>query len=131
VRRVPPGRSSKPAQLSGRDIAILCASGDCSAVERFVISELDPARLRPSQPRRHGLTSVKVGRHHANGYALVEQLISPGREAFVAAFKKRRRRGPRCRSARSTSSQFPSRPAFEVYGHFYPPMLFFLWGRPR
>jgi len=36
------------AQLSGRDVAILCASGDGSAVERYVISELIPHGFGPA-----------------------------------------------------------------------------------
>ena len=36
------------AQLSGRDVAILCASGDGSAVERYAISELIPHGFGPA-----------------------------------------------------------------------------------
>jgi len=36
------------AQLGGRDVAILCASGDSSAVERYVISELIPHGFGPA-----------------------------------------------------------------------------------
>jgi len=36
------------AQLSGRDVEILCASGDGSAVERYVISELIPHGFGPA-----------------------------------------------------------------------------------
>ena len=36
------------AQLSGRDIAILCASGDGSVVERYAISELIPHGFGPA-----------------------------------------------------------------------------------
>jgi len=36
------------AQLSGRDVAILCASGDGSAVERYSISELIPHGFGPA-----------------------------------------------------------------------------------
>jgi hypothetical protein len=70
-----------------------------------------------------------IGDYHANGYAHVEQLIGPDiAQAFVAAFKKDVGEGA---LPVSTIDKFPNlltRPAFEVYGHFYPPMLFFLWG---
>jgi cytidine deaminase len=36
------------AQLSGRDVEILCASGDGSKVERFAISELIPHGFGPA-----------------------------------------------------------------------------------
>lgn len=70
-----------------------------------------------------------VGDYHANGYALVEQLISPEvARAFVARLKDDLGDGA---LPVSTIDKFPNlltRPAFEIYGHFYPPMLFFLWG---
>ena len=36
------------AQLSGRDVEILCASGDGSALQRFTIGELIPAGFGPA-----------------------------------------------------------------------------------
>lgn len=70
-----------------------------------------------------------VGDYHANGYAHVEQLISPEvARAFVTRLKEDLGDGA---LPVSNIDQFPNlltRPAFEIYGHFYPPMLFFLWG---
>ena len=37
------------AQLSGRDVEILCANGDGTQVERHRIADADPPRLRPRQ----------------------------------------------------------------------------------
>jgi cytidine deaminase len=39
------------AQLSGRDVEILCASGDGSSVERYAISELIPHGFGPANLR--------------------------------------------------------------------------------
>jgi cytidine deaminase len=44
------------AQLSGRDVAILCGSGDGSAVEHHTIGELIPHGFGPAN-LRHRLTS--------------------------------------------------------------------------
>jgi len=70
-----------------------------------------------------------IGDYHANGYAHVEQLIAPDvARAFVARLKDDLGDGA---LAVSNIDKFPNlltRPAFEIYGHFYPPMLFFLWG---
>jgi hypothetical protein len=70
-----------------------------------------------------------VGDYDRQGYALVEGLLTPEvASAFVGAFKADLGPGD---LALSQVTQFPnllSRPAFEVYGHHYPPMLFFLWG---
>ncbi len=70
-----------------------------------------------------------VGDYHANGYAHVEQLILPEvARAFVAKLKDDLGEGA---LPVSNIDKFPNlltRPAFEIYGHFYPPMLFFLWG---
>lgn len=70
-----------------------------------------------------------IGDYHASGYAHVEQLIAPEvAQAFVARLKDDLGDGA---LPVSTIDKFPNlltRPAFEIYGHFYPPMLFFLWG---
>jgi len=70
-----------------------------------------------------------VGDYHQNGYALLEKLIAPeSAAAFVAMLRKDL--GPNAIPV-SSIKEFPNlltRPAFEVYGHFYPPMLSFLWG---
>jgi hypothetical protein len=70
-----------------------------------------------------------IGDYDNDGYALVEALVSPDiASAFVATLKKDL--GPEAIPV-SRIKQFPnllSRPALEIYGHHYPPMLFFLWG---
>jgi hypothetical protein len=70
-----------------------------------------------------------VGDYAKDGYALVEALIAPeSAAAFVAMLKKDI--GPNAIPV-SGIREFPNllaRPAFEIYGHFYPPMLTFLWG---
>lgn len=69
------------------------------------------------------------GDYGAQGYAHIEQLIAPEiARAFLVALKKDL--GPTALPL-SQVREFPnllSRPAFEIYGHHYPPMLFFLWG---
>jgi hypothetical protein len=70
-----------------------------------------------------------IGDYHGQGYAHVEQLIAPeiGR-AFLAALKNDL--GPNALPL-SKVRDYPNlltRPAFELYGYHYPPMLFFLWG---
>ena len=70
-----------------------------------------------------------VGEYDANGYALIEKLIAPETAAALVAMLKKDV-GPDALPL-SNVREFPSllaRPAFEVYGHFYPPMLTFLWG---
>ena len=70
-----------------------------------------------------------VGSYEEQGYALVEELIVPDvARAFMAQLKSDL--GPGALPV-SRIEQFPNllaRPAFEIYGHHYPPMLFFLWG---
>ena len=70
-----------------------------------------------------------TGSYADEGYALVEDLIAPEiAQAFLAALK--RDLGPAALPV-SNIAEFPNlltRPAFEIYGHRYPPMLFFLWG---
>lgn len=70
-----------------------------------------------------------VGNYDEQGYALIEQLITPEvARAFLAALKADL--GPADLPV-SQITQFPNllkRPAFEVYGHHYSPMNFFLWG---
>lgn len=70
-----------------------------------------------------------VGDYDRQGYALIESLVAPEiAHAFTAALKADL--GPADLPV-SQIRQFPNlleRPAFEIYGHHYPPMLFFLWG---
>jgi hypothetical protein len=70
-----------------------------------------------------------TGDYEKNGYALLQGLIAPETAAaFVAMLKKDL--GPDALPL-SGVRDFPNllrRPAFEIYGHFYPPMTTFLWG---
>lgn len=70
-----------------------------------------------------------VGDYDKKGYALIRQLVTPEvAKAFLGALKADL--GPN-ELPLSDISQFPNllkRPAFEIYGHHYPPMNFFLWG---
>lgn len=70
-----------------------------------------------------------TGNYREDGYAVVEQLVAPEvARAFLSSLKKDL--GPQALPL-SQVREFPnllSRPAFEIYGHHYPPMLFFLWG---
>jgi hypothetical protein len=69
------------------------------------------------------------GDYSAQGFALVEALIAPEiARAFLTSLKSDL--GPAALSL-SGVREFPNllaRPAFELYGYHYPPMLFFLWG---
>jgi len=70
-----------------------------------------------------------VGDYHQDGYALVERLVAPEiAQAFVASFRQDLGDGALPVSGIENYPNLLTRPAFEVYGHFYPPMLFFLWG---
>jgi hypothetical protein len=70
-----------------------------------------------------------IGNYDAEGYALVEGLISPEvANAFVGALKADLGPGDLPLSQITDFPNLLSRPAFELYGHHYPPMLFFLWG---
>lgn len=70
-----------------------------------------------------------IGDYQGQGYAHVKGLISPEvAQAFVATFKKHIGEGALPVDGITDFPNLLTRPAFEVYGHFYPPMLFFLWG---
>jgi hypothetical protein len=70
-----------------------------------------------------------IGDYGAQGYAHVEGLLAPEvARAFLGALKADL--GPNAIPL-SGIRDYPnllSRPAFELYGYRYPPMLFFLWG---
>jgi hypothetical protein len=69
------------------------------------------------------------GSYHKNGYAHLRALVPPEvARAFLQGLH--RDIGPGAIPV-SRVRDYPNlliRPAFEVYGHHYPPMLFFLWG---
>jgi len=70
-----------------------------------------------------------IGDYHRNGYAHVRELISPEvARAFVARLKADIGPGALPVSKIEDYPNLLARPAFEIYGHFYPPMQFFLWG---
>src|SRR4051794_3336760 len=70
-----------------------------------------------------------TGNYDTDGYALVEGLISPEiANAFVTALSADLGPGDLPVSQITEFPNLLSRPAFEIYGHHYPPMLFFLWG---
>ena len=70
-----------------------------------------------------------VGDYRRDGYALVRGLITPEvAAAFLAALKQDMGEAPIPLSRVTQHVNLLKRPAFEAYGHFYPPMLFFLWG---
>lgn len=70
-----------------------------------------------------------VGDYGRDGYALVQGLVPPDvTRALMQGLKQDL--GPGAISL-SRVEQFPNllrRPAFEIYGHHYKPMLWFLWG---
>jgi hypothetical protein len=74
--------------------------------------------------------SVRLtGNYHTAGFAHLEELVAPEiARAFLGSLK--RDVAPNVVPL-SRVREFPNlltRPAFELYGYHYPPMLFFLWG---
>ena len=70
-----------------------------------------------------------IGDYHGNGYAHIEGLIDPEvAQAFLQGMKQDMGPGPIPLSRVTDHVNLLNRPAFEAYGHFYKPMLFFLWG---
>src|SRR3954468_837495 len=70
-----------------------------------------------------------VGSYHEYGYAHLEGLVSAEvAEAFLQGLKQDMGPGAIPLSRVSEHVNLLNRPAFEAYGNFYKPMLFFLWG---
>ena len=70
-----------------------------------------------------------IGDYGRDGYAHIKQLVPPEiARALVAALKDDIGPGAIPLSNAQTHSNLLNRPAFEVYGHHYKPMLAFLWG---
>lgn len=70
-----------------------------------------------------------VGDYTRDGYALVRNLIDEEvAAAFVAGLREDVGDKPIPLSAKTDFPNLLTRPAFEVYGFHYKPMLFFLWG---
>lgn len=69
-----------------------------------------------------------IGDYEANGYAHVRGLILPQvAQAFLGALQNHLGDGPMTLSNLRTPKLL-ARPAFEIYGHHYRPMITFLWG---
>jgi len=69
------------------------------------------------------------GDYEADGYALIKGLVGPEIcRAFLQALKADLGDAPIRLSDVRDYPNLLARPAFELYGHHYPPMLFFLWG---
>ncbi|MET1112761.1 MAG: hypothetical protein ABWX67_14675 [Allosphingosinicella sp.] len=70
-----------------------------------------------------------VGSYHSDGYAHLQGLIPVEvAQAFVQQLKAAIGSAPIPVDRVPGHSNLLARPAFEVYGHHYPPMLHFLWG---
>lgn len=70
-----------------------------------------------------------LGDYLRDGYAHLEGLIGPEvAEAFLRSLKQDMGSGPIPLSRVSKHPNLLRRPAFEIYGYHYSPMLFFLWG---
>jgi hypothetical protein len=70
-----------------------------------------------------------IGRYNEDGYALIRELIAPEiAQAFLHGLKEDLAPGPIPLSGATSHVNLLSRPAFELYGHHYKPMLYFLWG---
>jgi hypothetical protein len=70
-----------------------------------------------------------IGDYHGNGYAHLEGLVAPEvAQAFLQGLKQDLGPAPIPLSTVGEHVNLLNRPAFEAYGHFWKPMLFFLWG---
>jgi hypothetical protein len=70
-----------------------------------------------------------VGSYHDNGYAHLQELIPPEvAQAFLQGLKQDIGPGAIPLSRVESHPNLLRRAAFEVYGHHYKPMLYFLWG---
>ncbi len=88
-----------------------------------------PAVGAEPRDKDNGSTVAVIGDYRKDGYAHVRGLIPP---EVAAAFLRRLRQDmgpdPVPLSRVSKHPNLLARPAFEVYGQFYPPLDFFLWG---
>jgi hypothetical protein len=70
-----------------------------------------------------------IGNYFEDGYALLEDLIPlEVAQAFLQALKRDLGPAPIPLSRAESHPEILTRPAFEVYGHNYTAMLYFLWG---
>ena len=73
-----------------------------------------------------------VGDYAKDGYAHLQGLIPKEvAQAFLQGLKQDMGPGPIALSRVTDHVNLLNRPAFEVYGHHYKPMLYFLWALPR
>lgn len=85
--------------------------------------------MRPDAPRISWAAMKVIGDYGGNGYAHLEGLLAPEiAQAFLQGMKQDMGSAPIPLSKVDTHVNLLTRPAFEAYGHFYKPMLFFLWG---
>ena len=85
--------------------------------------------LRESGGRSSPKTMKVIGNYHEQGYAHLQGLIDAEvAAAFLAGLKEDIGPGAIPLSRVQEHPNLLSRPAFEVYGHHYKPMLYFLWG---
>lgn len=69
------------------------------------------------------------GSYHEDGYAHLQGLVAPEvAQAFLQGLKKDLGDAPIALSKVTDHPNLLHRPAFEIYGHHYKPMLYFLWG---
>lgn len=70
-----------------------------------------------------------IGNYQKKGYALLKGLVpAEVTQAFLQQLKRDIGPGAIPLSGVKEHVNLLTRPAFEIYGHHYPPMLFFLWG---
>jgi len=70
-----------------------------------------------------------VGSYHDNGYAHLQELVPPEvAQAFLQGLKEDLGSDAIALSRVREHPRILNRPAFELYGHHYKPMLYFLWG---
>ncbi len=70
-----------------------------------------------------------IGNYEENGYALLRGLLPADvMRAFMDTLKRDIGDQPIALSQVANYPNLLVRPAFEIYGHHYPPMQFFLWG---
>jgi hypothetical protein len=70
-----------------------------------------------------------LGSYHDDGYAHVQGLVSPEvAQAFLQGLKQEIGPAAIPLSRVTSHPNLLQRPAFEIYGHHYKPMLHFLWG---
>lgn len=70
-----------------------------------------------------------IGSYHDDGYAHLEDLVPAEiAQAFLQSLKQDLGPAPIPLSGVTNQVNLLTRPAFEAYGHYYKPMLYFLWG---